>query len=146
MEIEGSLLCSEEAAGEVKMACQLFFHRILHNHVSSGAGAIGPLVAGVPCRLSVAQPQRIKKKHFSMTFDSLMVIYLDIHLVRIKPPLLFRLSPETVNHFTYLARFRGQVISPVRALYLYRTAQRNVDSRLCPEMDSKPRSQSSSSR
>jgi hypothetical protein len=42
--------------------CQLSFHRLLHTHLSSGAGTIGQLVADVPSGLSLTPPQETKKK------------------------------------------------------------------------------------
>jgi hypothetical protein len=39
--------------------CQFLFHRLLHihDHLSSGAGTIGQLVADVPSGLSLTPPQ-----------------------------------------------------------------------------------------
>jgi hypothetical protein len=47
------------------------FHRLLHtHHLSSGAGTIGQLVAGVPSGLSLTPPQetklKTKKNYFTM--------------------------------------------------------------------------------
>jgi hypothetical protein len=44
--------------------CQFSFHRLLHNHVSSGAGKIGQIVADIPSGLSLSltPPHEIKKK------------------------------------------------------------------------------------
>jgi hypothetical protein len=36
--------------------CQFSFHRLLHTHLSSGAGTIGQLVADVPSGLSLPHP------------------------------------------------------------------------------------------
>jgi hypothetical protein len=33
----------------------------VHTHLSTGAGTIGQLVAGIPCGLSLAQPHETKK-------------------------------------------------------------------------------------
>jgi hypothetical protein len=42
--------------------CQFSFHRLLHSdHVSSGTGAMGQLVADVPSRLSLTQLHETKK-------------------------------------------------------------------------------------
>jgi hypothetical protein len=45
-------------------SCQLSFHRLLHihDHLSSGAGTIGQLVADVPSGLSLTPTQETKKK------------------------------------------------------------------------------------
>jgi hypothetical protein len=42
----------------------LSFHRLLHihHHLSSGAGAIGQLLAEVPSGLSLTPPEETKKK------------------------------------------------------------------------------------
>jgi hypothetical protein len=47
--------------------CQLPFHQLLHNHphLSSGAGTIVQLVAGVPNGLSLTQSDKLKKKVLS---------------------------------------------------------------------------------
>jgi hypothetical protein len=42
--------------------CQFPFHRLLHNHLSFGAGTIGQLVTDVPSGLSLTLPQETKKK------------------------------------------------------------------------------------
>jgi hypothetical protein len=41
------------------LSCQFLFHPMLHTHLSSGAGTIGPLVADVPSGLSLIPPQEI---------------------------------------------------------------------------------------
>jgi hypothetical protein len=41
--------------------CQFSFHQLLHTHLSSGAGTMNPLVAGVPRGLSLIPPHAIKK-------------------------------------------------------------------------------------
>jgi hypothetical protein len=59
----------EVALGQVfseyfRFTCQFSFHRLLHihHHLSSGAGAIGQIVAAVPSELSLSPPQENKKK------------------------------------------------------------------------------------
>jgi hypothetical protein len=42
--------------------CQFAFYRLLHTHLSSGAGTIGQKVADVPSGLSLNPPQETKKK------------------------------------------------------------------------------------
>jgi hypothetical protein len=42
--------------------CQFSFHQMLHNRLSSGAGTVGQLVAGVPSGLSVTTPHENKAK------------------------------------------------------------------------------------
>jgi hypothetical protein len=43
--------------------CQFSFHRLLHTqHLTSGAGAVGQLMADVPSGLSLTPPQETKKK------------------------------------------------------------------------------------
>jgi hypothetical protein len=42
--------------------CQFSFHRLLHTHLSSGAGTIGQLVADVPGGLSLTPPDEIIKE------------------------------------------------------------------------------------
>jgi hypothetical protein len=42
--------------------CQFSFHQMLHNHLSSGAGTVGQLVAYVPSGLSLSLPHETKKK------------------------------------------------------------------------------------
>jgi hypothetical protein len=47
------------------LPCQFSFHRLLHtHHLSSGAGTIGQLVAGVPSGLSLTAPQDTEKKNY----------------------------------------------------------------------------------
>jgi hypothetical protein len=41
--------------------CQFSSHRMLHTHLSSGAGTIGQTVADVPSGLSLTPPQEITK-------------------------------------------------------------------------------------
>jgi hypothetical protein len=41
--------------------CQLSFHQMIHIHLSSGAGTIGPLLADVPSGLSLTPSHEIKK-------------------------------------------------------------------------------------
>jgi hypothetical protein len=49
--------------------CQFSFHRLLHtNHLSSGAGTTGQLVADVPSGLSLTPPQ--EKKYFLKKLNS----------------------------------------------------------------------------
>jgi hypothetical protein len=43
--------------------CQFSFHRLLHIHLSSGAGTIGQLVADVPSGLSLTHPKKLKKEN-----------------------------------------------------------------------------------
>jgi hypothetical protein len=55
----------EVAPGQVfseylSFPCQFSFHRLLHTHLSSGAGTISQLVAGVPSGLSLTPPQKTK--------------------------------------------------------------------------------------
>jgi hypothetical protein len=52
--------------------CQFSFHRMfhIHHHPSSGAGAVGQLVADVPSGLSLTPPQVTKKK---------VIISIDTH-------------------------------------------------------------------
>jgi hypothetical protein len=44
--------------------CQFSFHQMLHTHLSSGAGAIGKLVADVPSGLGLTRthPKELKEK------------------------------------------------------------------------------------
>jgi hypothetical protein len=42
--------------------CQFSFHRLLHIHLSSGAGTIGQLLADISSGLSLSPPQETKKK------------------------------------------------------------------------------------
>jgi hypothetical protein len=42
-------------------SCQFSFRKMLHTHLSSGAGTIHQLVADVPSRLSLTPPHKIKK-------------------------------------------------------------------------------------
>jgi hypothetical protein len=42
-------------------SCPFSFHRLLHTHLSSGAGTIGQLVADVQSRASLTPPHEIKK-------------------------------------------------------------------------------------
>jgi hypothetical protein len=44
------------------LPCQFSFHRLLHTHLSSGAGTIGQLVADIPSGLSLTPPQETKKE------------------------------------------------------------------------------------
>jgi hypothetical protein len=48
--------------------CQFSFHQLLHihHHLSSGAGTVGQLVAGVPSELSLTAPQEVSKKSDSL--------------------------------------------------------------------------------
>jgi hypothetical protein len=39
--------------------CQFSFHRVLHTHLSSGAGIIGQIVADVPNGLRLSPPYEI---------------------------------------------------------------------------------------
>jgi hypothetical protein len=41
--------------------CQFSFHRLLHTHLSSGAGTVGPVEADVPSILSLNPPQNKKE-------------------------------------------------------------------------------------
>jgi hypothetical protein len=41
--------------------CQLSFHRLIHTHLSSGAGTIGQLMADVPSGLSHPTAKKLKK-------------------------------------------------------------------------------------
>jgi hypothetical protein len=61
-----TLKCNKVALGQVfseyfGVSCQFSFHRLLHTHLSSGAGTIGQLVAEVPNGLSLTPPQETKK-------------------------------------------------------------------------------------
>jgi hypothetical protein len=47
----------------VGFSCQFLFHQILHIHLSSGAGTIDQIVAGVPTGFSLTPPQEIKLKY-----------------------------------------------------------------------------------
>jgi hypothetical protein len=51
-------------------SCQFSFHRLLHinNHLSSGAGTIGQLVADVPSGLSLTPTKETKKKQKKQSF------------------------------------------------------------------------------
>jgi hypothetical protein len=42
--------------------CQFSFYRLLHTHLSSGAGRVGQLVADVPSGLSLTPPKEAMKK------------------------------------------------------------------------------------
>jgi hypothetical protein len=54
--------------------CQFSFHHLLHTqHLPSGAGTIGQLVADVPSGLSLAPPQETKKKDRRPSFAVLQV-------------------------------------------------------------------------
>jgi hypothetical protein len=44
--------------------CQFSFHRLLHTHLPSGAGTIGPLLAGVPSGISLTAAPKMKSKKF----------------------------------------------------------------------------------
>jgi hypothetical protein len=48
----------------VGFPCQFSFHPLLHihHHLSSGAGAVGQLMADVPSGLGLAPPQETKKE------------------------------------------------------------------------------------
>jgi hypothetical protein len=43
--------------------CQSSFHRLLHTHLPFGAGAIDPLVAGVPSGLDLIPRHKLKKNN-----------------------------------------------------------------------------------
>jgi hypothetical protein len=45
-----------------RFPCQFSFHRMLHTHLSSGAGTIGQLVTDEPSVLSLTPPYELKKK------------------------------------------------------------------------------------
>jgi hypothetical protein len=46
--------------------CQPSFHQLLHNHLSSGAGTIGQIVADMSSGLSITPPREIKKKKINV--------------------------------------------------------------------------------
>jgi hypothetical protein len=48
--------------------CQFSFHRMLHTHLSPGAGTIGQIAADVPSWLSLTPLQEIKKSSSSDTW------------------------------------------------------------------------------
>jgi hypothetical protein len=48
--------------GILRFPLPFSFHRLLHTHLSSGAGTIGQTVVDVPSRLSLIPPQETKKK------------------------------------------------------------------------------------
>jgi hypothetical protein len=52
--------------------CQFSFQRLLHTHVSSGAGIIGQLMADVPSGLSLTQPKKLQE---TKTFMILKVLH-----------------------------------------------------------------------
>jgi hypothetical protein len=55
----------------VGFPCQFSFHQMFHTHLSTGAGAIGQLVANVPSGLSLTPPHKTKKIEYI-----LIIIYL----------------------------------------------------------------------
>jgi hypothetical protein len=54
--------------------CQFSFHRMVHTHLSSGAGTIGQLEPDVPSGLSLTPPDEIIKNRYNTT--KLLVSYI----------------------------------------------------------------------
>jgi hypothetical protein len=53
--------------------CQFLFHQLLHTHLSSGAGTIGPLVAGMPNGLILTPPHEQKESVYVRTEENIYV-------------------------------------------------------------------------